>query len=224
MQFRPISFCNNQWSFVQCKQATISPEKQGKFGFGDTWTWVAIDADTRLVVSWLVGLRNAECATAFIQDLKSRLANKIQLTSDGHRLYLDAVENAFGSEIDYAMLIKLYGKEPEAEKRYSPAECIGIEKHIIQGKPDADLISTSYIERQNLTMRMSMRRFTRLTNGFSKKIENHQYAVALYYIYYNFCKIHQSLTPKNSIGVTPAMASGLTNRIWTIEDIIKLIE
>ena len=216
--------CDEIWSFVYAKQKNIPPEKQGQFGYGDVWTWVAIDADTKLVASWLVGLRNVQCATAFINDLKSRLSNRVQLTTDGHRVYADAIDNAFGSEIDYAMLIKLYGNEPDKEKRYSPADCIGIEKHIMQGKPDADLISTSYIERQNLTMRMSMRRFTRLTNGFSKSVEFMEYAVALHYMHYNFCRIHKTLSPKGSLGVTPAMASGLTNRIWTIEDIIKLIE
>jgi IS1 family transposase len=216
--------CDEIWAFCQCKQDHLSPEKQGQFGYGDVWTWVAIDADTKLVASWLVGLRTVECATAFINDLKSRLANRVQLTTDGHRVYIDAIDSAFGSEIDYAQLVKLYGQEPETEKRYSPAECVGIEKHIMQGNPDTKLISTSFIERQNLTMRMSMRRFTRLTNGFSKKVENHEYAVALHYMHYNFCRIHKSLTPKGSIGVTPAMASGLTNRIWTIEDIVRLIE
>jgi IS1 family transposase len=216
--------CDEIWSFCYAKQAHVPPEKQGIFGYGDVWTWVALDADTKLVASWLVGLRTVECATAFVNDLKSRLANRIQLTTDGHRIYIDAIDNAFGCEIDYAQLVKLYGQEPEAEKRYSPAECIGTEKHIIQGNPDSKLISTSYIERQNLTMRMGMRRFTRLTNGFSKKVEFQEYAIALHYIHYNFCRIHKSLTPKNSIGVTPAMASGLTNRIWTIEDIVRLID
>lgn len=216
--------CDEIWSFCYAKQAHVPPEKQGLFGYGDVWTWVAIDADTKLVASWLVGLRNVECATAFVNDLKSRLANRIQLTTDGHRVYIDAIDNAFGSEIDYAQLVKLYGQEPETEKRYSPAECIGIEKHIMQGNPEDKLISTSFIERQNLTMRMGMRRFTRLTNAFSKKIEFQEYAIALHYIHYNFCRIHKSLTPKNSIGVTPAMATGLTNRIWTIEDIVRLID
>lgn len=216
--------CDEIWSFVYAKQKNIPAEKQGQFGYGDVWTWVAIDADTKLVASWLVGLRTLECATTFIMDLKSRLSNRVQLTTDGHKAYLDAIENAFGSEIDFAQLIKLYGNELETEKRYSPAECVGTEKHIVQGQPDSKLISTSYIERQNLTMRMGMRRFTRLTNGFSKKVEFQEYAIALHYMHYNFCRIHKSLTPKNSIGVTPAMASGLTDRIWTIADLIKLIE
>ncbi len=216
--------CDEIWSFCYAKQDHLPENKKGIFGYGDVWTWVAIDADTKLVASWLVGLRTVECATAFVNDLKSRLAKRIQLTTDGYKIYIDAIDNAFGSEIDYAQLIKVYGQEPESEKRYSPAECIGIEKHIIQGNPDDKLVSTSYVERQNLTMRMSMRRFTRLTNGFSKKVEFQEYAIALHYIHYNFCRIHKSLTPKNSIGVTPAMASGLTNRIWTLEDIVRLIK
>jgi IS1 family transposase len=214
--------CDEIWSFCYAKQAHVSPEKQGIFGYGDIWTWVALDADSKLVASWLVGLRNVECATAFISDLKSRLANRVQLTTDGHRVYVDAIENSFGADIDYAQLIKLYGQEPEAEKRYSPADCVGIEKHILQGNPDAKLISTSFIERQNLTMRMGMRRFTRLTNGFSKKVEYHEYAVALHYMHYNFCRTHKTLA--NPYPRTPAMASGLTNRVWTIEDIVRLID
>ncbi len=216
--------CDEIWSFCYAKQKNVSPEKQGVFGYGDVWTWVAEDADTKLVASWLVGLRTSECATGFINDLKSRLANKVQITTDGHKLYLDAIDGAFGRDIDYAMLVKLYGEDVEHEKRYSPAKCIGTTKTKIQGNPDMDLVSTSYIERQNLTMRMSMRRFTRLTNAFSKKVEFLEYAIALHYMYYNFCRIHKTLTPKNSIGVTPAMEAGLTNRIWSIEDIVKLIE
>lgn len=216
--------CDEIWSFCYAKQAHVPQKKQGIFGYGDVWTWVALDADTKLVVSWLVGLRTVECATAFVNDLKSRLANRVQLTTDGQRIYIDAIDGAFGSEIDFAQLVKLYGQDIENEKRYSPAECIGTQKHILQGKPDTTLISTSYVERQNLTMRMGMRRFTRLTNAFSKKIEFQEYAIALHYIHYNFCRIHKSLTPKNSIGVTPVMAAGLTNHIWTIEEIIKLIK
>jgi IS1 family transposase len=214
--------CDEIWSFCYAKQANLPESKQGQFGYGDVWTWVAIDADTKLVASWLVGLRTVECATAFINDLKSRLANRVQLTTDGHRVYIDAIDNAFGSGIDYAQLVKMYGQEPEAEKRYSPAECIGIEKHIIQGNPEAKLISTSFVERQNLTMRMGMRRFTRLTNGFSKKIEFQEYATALHYVYYNFCRLHKTLA--NPYPRTPAIASGLANHIWSISDILKLIE
>jgi IS1 family transposase len=215
--------CDEIWSFCYSKQKNIPENKQGKFGYGDVWTWIAIDADTKLAPSWRVGLRDAGCAYAFMADLKSRLANRVQLTSDGHKLYLWAVEDAFGAEVDYAMLVKLYGAEPENERHYSPAKCISVEPHIIQGNPDPAKISTSYAERQNLTMRMNMRRFTRLTNAFSKKVGNLGYAVALHFMYYNFARPHKTLTPKASIGVTPAMASGITNRIWTIEDIVSLI-
>jgi IS1 family transposase len=214
--------CDEIWSFCYAKQAHIPKAKQGKFGYGDVWTWVALDADTKLVASWYVGLRTAECATAFVNDLKSRLANRVQLTTDGHRIYFDVITHAFGNDIDFAQLIKLYGELPESEKRYSPAECIGIQKHIVRGNPDTDLISTSYIERQNLTMRMCMRRFTRLTNAFSKKLEFLEYAIALHYIYYNFVRPHKSLA--NPYPRTPAMATGLTNRLWTIEDIVRLIK
>jgi IS1 family transposase len=214
--------CDEIWSFCYAKQKNVPEEKQGTYGFGDVWTWVALDADTKLTVSFLVGLRNIECATHFINDLKDRLANKIQLTTDGYKVYLDAVDNAFGSEIDYAILNKLYGKEPEGEKRYSPAKCLGAEKHIVQGNPDTSKISTSYVERQNLTMRMSMRRFTRLTNAFSKKIENLEYAVALHFMYYNFARPHKTLA--NPYPRTPAMAASIENHIWTIEEIIRLID
>jgi IS1 family transposase len=216
--------CDEIWSFCYAKQNHVPKKYDGKFGYGDVWTWVAIDADTKLVASYMVGLRNLGCATAFINDLKSRLANRTQLTTDGFRLYVDVVDRAFGSEIDFAQIIKMYGQDVEGEKRYSPAECIGTRKHVLQGKPDVSLVSTSFVERQNLTMRMSMRRFTRLTNAFSKKIENMEYAVALHYMHYNYCRIHKTLTPKNSIGITPAMASGLTKRIWTITDIVRLID
>jgi IS1 family transposase len=216
--------CDEIWSFCYSKQKNVPENKQGKFGYGDVWTWVAIDADTKLVPSWRVGLRDAGCAYAFMADLKSRLANRVQLTSDGHKLYLWAVEDAFGAEVDYAMLVKLYGAEPENERHYSPAKCISAEPYVIQGNPDATKISTSYVERQNLTMRMNMRRFTRLTNAFSKKVENLKYAVALHFMYYNFVRPHKTLTPKASIGVTPAMASGIANHIWTIEDIVKLTD
>jgi IS1 family transposase len=213
--------CDEIWSFCYAKQAHVPEPKQGTFGYGDVWTWVALDADTKLTVSFLVGLRNVECATHFINDLKDRIANRIQLTTDGYKVYVTAIENAFGIDIDYAILNKLYGQDLEPEKRYSPAKCIGAEKQIIQGNPDTDLISTSYVERQNLTMRMSMRRFTRLTNAFSKKVENLEYAVALHFMYYNFARPHKTLA--NPYPRTPAMASGTTNHIWTIEEIVKLI-
>lgn len=214
--------CDEIWSFCYAKDKNVPEELKGKFGFGDVWTWVAIDADTKLVPSWSVGLRNPEYANAFMQDLKSRLANRVQITTDGHGLYLWAVEKAFGSEVDYAMLVKLYGTQPDGEKRYSPTDCIATRQEVRQGNPDVKKISTSYVERQNLTMRMSMRRLTRLTNAFSKKIENLEYAVALHFMYYNFCRPHKTLNLKRNLDITPAMASGITNKIWKIEDIIEL--
>lgn len=214
--------CDEIWSFCYAKEKNVPQEYKGQFGFGDVWTWTALDADTKLVPSWLVGSRDAEHGQLFINDLKNRLANRIQLTTDGHKVYLSAIENAFGSEIDYAMLIKLYGETPEGEKRYSPADCIATETQVIQGKPDIKKVSTSYVERQNLTMRMSMRRFTRLTNAFSKKIENLEAAVALHFMYYNFCRPHKTLNKERSLGITPAMAAGITKRAWKIEDIIGL--
>ena len=210
------------WSFCYAKQKNVPDNKQGKFGYGDVWTFTAIDADTKLVPSWLVGLRDAGYAFEFVNDLKDRLANRVQITTNGHKIYLDAVEGAFGLAVDYAMLVKLYGNEPDKEeKRYSSPECIATDIRIMQGKPNPKLISTSYVERQNLTMRMSMRRFTRLTNAFSKKIENLEYAVALHFMYYNFACVHKSLS--NPYHRTPAMAAGIENHIWTIEEIVKLI-
>jgi len=214
--------CDEIWSFCYAKQKNVPENKQGQFGYGDVWTWVALDADTKLCVSFLVGLRNMECATHFINDLKDRLSNRVQLTTDGYKVYLDIIDNAFGREIDYAVLNKVFGREPEQQKRYSPAKFIRTEKQIIQGDPDENLISTSYVERQNLTMRMSMRRFTRLTNAFSKKVENLEYAVALHFMYYNFARPHKTLA--NPYPRTPAMASGLANKIWSVEDIVKLIK
>jgi IS1 family transposase len=214
--------CDEIWEFCYAKEKNVPIQYKGKFGYGDIWTFVAMDAETKLVPCWLVGMRDVGHACEFISDLKERLANRVQLTTDGHKIYLEAVERAFGSEVDYAQLIKMYGQEPESEKRYSPAECIATEKHIIQGKPETKDISTSYIERQNLTMRMGMRRFTRLTNGFSKKVENHMYAIALHFMYYNFAKPHKSLA--NPYPTTPAMAAGLTNHIWTIEDIVRMVK
>jgi IS1 family transposase len=213
--------CDEIWSFCYSKQANVPENKQGSFGYGDVWTWTAIDADTKLIDSWLVGLRNIECATQFINDLKDRLSNRVQLTTDGLKVYVNAIDNAFGADIDYGVLNKIYGSEPEQEKRYSPAKCIGAEKQIKQGNPDPKLISTSYVERQNLTMRMSMRRFTRLTNGFSKKIENLEYAVALHFMQYNFARVHKALA--NPYPRTPAMAAGISDHIWNIEDIVQLI-
>ncbi len=190
-------------------------------GTGDVWTWTGIDADSKMIVSWFVGDRDAESGYAFMCDLKSRLKNRVQLTTDGHKVYLNAVADAFGSKIDYAMLIKIYGEpagKTSTERKYSPADCTGFEKKRILGKPDTELVSTSYVERQNLTMRMHMRRFTRLTNAFSKKIENHCHAIALHFVYYNFCKTHKTLR------MTPAMAAGLKKDFMSIEDIVRLVE
>ena len=212
--------CDEIWSFCYAKQKNVPKNKQGRFGYGDIWTWTAIDADKKLVPSWLVGSRDASYAYEFMKDLKSRLANRAQITTDGHRVYITAVEDTFGSEVDYAMLVKLYGKEIESETKYSPAKCIGANPTIIQGEPDPAKISTSFAERQNLTMRMSMRRFTRLTNAFSKKLENHVLALALYFMHYNFARPHKTLA--NPYPRTPAMAAGISNHIWTIKDIIAL--
>jgi IS1 family transposase len=207
------------WSFTYAKQKNVAAAKAAPEGAGDTWTWTAIEADTKLVVSYFVGGRDGECAAWFINDLAERLANRVQLTSDGHKAYLEAVEGAFGADVDYAQLVKMYGNAPDAFKgRYSPAECIGIKKTAIEGKPDLAHVSTSYVERQNLTMRMHMRRFTRLTNGFSKKVENHAYAVALHMMYYNFVRIHAKLR------MSPAMAAGVSDRLWEVKDIVALVE
>lgn len=216
--------CDEIWSFCYAKEKNVPAGQKGQFGYGDVWTWTAIDADTKLVPNWYVGLRDADSAYAFLSDLKNRLANRVQLTSDGHKLYFWAVEAVFGADIDYSMLVKLYGETPEGEKRYSPAECIATQQKVIQGNPDPKKISTSHVERQNLTMRMSMRRFTRLTNGFSKKVQNLEAAVALHFMYYNFCRPHKTLNQEKNIGMTPAMAAGVTVRPWKIEDIIGLTE
>lgn len=209
--------CDEIWSFVGAKAKNATPEQKQELGYGDVWTWVAMDADTKLVPCWNVGKRDGAAAWEFMTDLASRLKNKVQLTTDGHHAYLEAVEDAFGGDIDYAMLFKIYGKQQE-EIRYSPAECVGAEIKVISGSPQKGHISTSYIERRNLTMRMSMRRFTRLTNGFSKKLENHIAAISLHYMYYNFCRIHKTLR------CTPAMAAGVTGRLWEISDIVALLD
>lgn len=215
--------CDEIWSFVYAKEKNLPSSKKGEFGYGDVWTFTALDAETKLIPCWLVGLRDAGHAFEFIDDLRQRLANRVQLTTDGHKMYLEAVEGAFGSDIDFAQLVKLYGAEPAGEARYSPPKCLAAEKHAIQGNPEWAHISTSYVERQNLTMRMSMRRFTRLTNAFSKKLENHMLALALYFMHYNFARPHKALTPKGSLGVTPAMATGLTDHVWTAEELINLL-
>jgi IS1 family transposase len=213
------------WEFCYAKEKNVPADKKGKFGYGDVWTFVAIDADTKLVPSWLVGNRDAGCATELMQDLAGRLANRVQITTDGLKAYLSAVEDAFGGDVDYAVLQKIYGPAPDGpERRYSPAECIGSEKRCITGEPNPWHVSTSYVERQNLTMRMSMRRFTRLTNGHSKKVENHIAAVAVHFAYYNFCRVHMSLGKgQDGKGRTPAMAAGVESRKLEIADLIALL-
>jgi IS1 family transposase len=209
--------CDEIWQYVGAKQKNVTPVMAEKKICGDVWTWVAIDADSKLICSWLVGRRDPGCATEFIQDLADRLTNRVQLTTDGLKMYLNAVADGFGSDIDYAMLIKIYGNDPEGQKRYSPATCTGCKKENKIGEPDPKHVSTSYVERQNLTMRMGMRRFTRLTNAFSKKIENHVAAIAIHCFYYNFIRIHQTLR------VTPAMQAGITDHLWSLEDLIGLL-
>jgi IS1 family transposase len=209
--------CDEIWSFVYAKQKNVPADKQDQFGYGDVWTWVAIDADSKLAVSWLVGDRSARSAFALMDDLASRLSHRIQLTTDGHRVYLDAIEGAFGAGIDYSTLIKLYGQDRDTEATYSPAKVMSCRAVPIIGDPDPRHISTSYVERQNLTMRMSMRRFTRLTNAFSKKVENHKQSIALHFMYYNFARIHQTLR------VTPAMAAGVSEKAWDVADIVELL-
>ncbi len=209
--------CDEIWSFVYAKEKNCTKEHKAQ-GAGDIWTWVALDPDSKLVPCWFIGQRHAGCAYHFLSDLKDRLANRVQLTTDGHKAYFHAVEDVFGTDIDFAMLQKIYGAAPEGPQvRYSPAICMGARKAVITGNPDYDHISTSYVERQNLTMRMSMRRFTRLTNGFSKKVENLEAAVALHYMHYNFGRIHQSLR------VTPAMEAGVSDHVWDLEEMIGLL-
>jgi len=206
------------WSFTYSKQKNVATARAAPEGAGDTWTWTALDADSKMILSYFVGGRDGECAMWFMDDLAARLANRVQLTCDGHRAYLEAVEGAFGADVDYAQLVKI-GASPDGGKgRYSPADCTGIRKNRIEGNPDIGHVSTSYVERSNLTMRMHMRRFTRLTNGFSKKVENHAYAVALHMMYYNFVRIHKTLH------VTPAMAAGVADRLWEIGDIAALVD
>jgi IS1 family transposase len=207
------------WSFTYAKQKNVATAKAAPAEVGDTWTWTAIEADSKLIISWLVGGRDGDCAMGLMDDLRSRLANRVQLTSDGHRAYLEAVEGAFGGDIDYTMLVKLYGAASDVTKgRYSPAECTGIRKTRIEGSPDPKHISTSYAERHNLNMRMQMRRFTRLTTGYSKKIENHIHMVALYTVWYNWIRTHKA--PR----VTPAMAAGLTDKLVDMSDVARLID
>jgi IS1 family transposase len=210
--------CDEIWSFIGAKEKNCSAEMKAK-GAGDIWTWTAIDGQSKLVPCWFVGQRHAGAAYHFMHDLAERLAHRVQLTTDGHRAYLSAVEDAFGAEIDYATLQKIYGASPEGrELRYSPAVCMGARKAVVTGTPDFNHVSTSYVERQNLTMRIGMRRFTPLTNAFSKKLENHQHSVALHFMHYNFCRIHQTLR------VTPAMEAGVSDHVWSIEEIVALTE
>jgi IS1 family transposase len=210
--------CDEIWSFCYSKAKNVPEDKKGQFGYGDVWTWTAICAESKLVPSWLVGNRDAETASIFMEDLASRFSHRVQLTTDGWKAYLEAVEGAFGADIDYVMLIKLYGEIIEGQRRYSPAECIGVKTQVISGNPERKHISTSYVERQNLTMRMSMRRFTRLTNAFSKKVENLAHAVSLHFMYYNFARIHKTLR------VAPAMEAGISDHLWSMEEIAALTD
>jgi IS1 family transposase len=210
--------CDEIWQFVGAKRKNATPQQKAE-GWGDVWTWTAIDADTKLCLSYLVGGRDAGWALDFMQDVANRVRGRVQITTDGHAAYLEAVEGAFGLDVDFATLQKIYGAPGEEEaRRYSPAKCIGCEMKVVIGDPDPKHVSTSYVERQNLTMRMSMRRFTRLTNGFSKKIENHAHAVALHFMHYNFCRVHQTLR------VTPAMEAGLSDHVWSLDELAGLLE
>jgi IS1 family transposase len=210
--------CDEIWSFCHAKQKNVATAKAAPEGAGDVWTWTAIDADTKLIVAYNVGDRSGESAMDLMDDLRSRFTNRVLLTTDGHKAYLEAVEGAFGDDVDFAQLVKLYGPTITAPGRYSPAECIGAKKQRVTGSPDITHVSTSYVERQNLTMRMSMRRLTRLTNGFSKKLDNHVHALALYFAFYNFTRIHKTLR------MSPAMAAEITDRLWSLEDIVAKMD
>jgi len=206
------------WSFCYAKEKNVPQDKKGHFGYGDVWTWIAIDADSKLCIGWMIGRRDTGFAKQFMRDVAGRLANRVQLTTEGHKPYLVAVEQAFGGDIDYAVLIKLYGQESEGQRRYSPPVCIGCEREVVEGNPDRRHISTSLVERSNLTVRMQQRRFTRLTNAFSKKVENLMAVVSLHFTFYNFCRIHQTLR------VTPAMEAGVTDRLYEVEDLVALLD
>ena len=212
--------CDEIWSFCYAKRKNVPKAKAAPAYAGDVWTWTALDRESKLIVSWVMGGRDAEWALIFMDDLRSRLASRVQLTTDGHRAYLEAVEGAFGGDVDYAQLLKIYGEPKGAtdqERKYSSGECCGTKKFVIEGEPDTAMISTSFVERHNLTMRMQMRRFTRLTNAFSKKLENHGHHLALYFMYYNFCRIHQT------VRVTPAMQAGLSDHVWSMEDLVEMV-
>ena len=210
--------CDEIWSFCYAKRKNVPVKKQGQFGYGDVWTWVAIDAESKLIPTWFVGDRDAESANEFIKDLAPRLSRRVQLTTDGLKMYVEAVEEAFRSNIDYAMLVKLFGEEKIEQHRYSPPKCNGTKRRTVLGNPESEHISTSYVERQNLTMRMGLRRLTRLTNAFSKKVQNHAHAIAIHFMYYNFARIHESLR------VTPAMEASVSNHVWSLEEIIGLLD
>lgn len=210
--------CDEIWSFNYCKQRNVGSAKAAPMDAGDVWTWTAIDADTKLIVTYAVGDRTLSCARLFMEDLKERLANRVQITSDGHKAYVEAVEGAFGDDVDFGQLVKIYGPAPTPAGRYSPAECLGVKKNAVTGNPDMAHVSTSYVERANLSIRMGNSRFTRLTNAFSKKIDNHLHALALFFLHYNFVRIHKSLK------VTPAMAAGVSETLWTVERIAEEIE
>jgi IS1 family transposase len=208
--------CDEVWSFVGAKEKNTTAATKAK-GWGDCWTWTALDAETKLIPCWYVGTRDAGAALHFMHDLAARLSHRVQLTTDGHKPYLTAVADAFGGDIDYATLTKIYGEGPKTEARYSPAQCMGARKALISGKPEHAHVSTSFVERHNLTIRMGNRRFTRLTNAFSKKVENHEHMLALFFMYYNFCRIHQSLR------VTPAMEAGISKHVWNLVEVIGLL-
>ena len=210
--------CDEIWQFCYAKSRNVPEDKRGTFGYGDVWTWVALDADTKLIPSWRVGPRDLGTAYDLMHDLAERVTSRIQLTTDGFKVYLEAVESAFFEGIDYAMLQKVYGVDPDAERRYSPAKVLSANQEVIKGEPSLKHISTSYVERQNLTMRMSMKRFARLSNGFSKKLENHAAAVALHFMHYNFARIHRTLR------ITPAMAAGVADHVWSLEEIVGLVD
>ncbi len=212
------------WSFCYSKQKNVPQEKQGEFGYGDVWTFTGICADTKLIPAFLVGSRDAGCATEFMQDLAARLASRVQLTTDGLKAYLSAVEDSFYGAVDYAQLIKIYGPSPEGDHRYSPAQCIGCKGESVTGNPDPAHVSTSYVERSNLTIRMGNRRFTRLTNAFSKKVENHEAALGLFFCHYNMCRPHLSLRTETNNRITPAMAAKVVDRQWKTEDLVALLD